>query len=135
MEMRNDKIERPRAAELFRDLQHRGPVAWSKPGIDHKDAALADDKTDVRHPRHAVVRNNVDVWRDLPQPFRLDERVRRRLGSQRLCQHQQCGKSSDGPERTHEGCYPCKDRRTVSAIRSGVGSTMSSRISAAGSGI
>ena len=63
MDVGDGQVDRPRAGELLRHREDRLAIARTQAGIDHQHRLVADDVTDVRNERHAVVRNDLDVLR------------------------------------------------------------------------
>ena len=75
--MRDDEIELAVAAELLCHFEHGCAVTRAETRIDDQKRTLAHDESDIRHQRHAVVRNDVDVRRYLPQTLDFHERIGR----------------------------------------------------------
>ena len=65
MEVRGGEVQRPPAGQAPGLVQHVGAVARAQAGIDDQRGTVADDEADVRHERHAVVRDHEDPVEDL----------------------------------------------------------------------
>ena len=88
--MSSEEIERLPAGKLVSHLVHRGAVPRAEAGVDNERSAIANNVSNVRHGWNAVVRNDVDVGRDLAQPLDLDDRRRQRLRQKRRRRPDEC---------------------------------------------
>src|SRR6185369_9329932 len=121
MHVGDGQVDRPRAGELLRHREDRFAIARTQARIDHQHRLVADDVTNVRNERDAVVRNQLDMFRDWLETFGLDEGRRRRrlLGHDGLgCQEREhrCRYAGElahdewPSQRVDRAVYPCSQR-------------------------
>jgi hypothetical protein len=98
MNVGGDEVERPSASEFPCYAVYGFAVGRTQAGINHERGVIADDITDVWYHRNAVIRDDVDVVRDLSEPLNPDEWCRPGLCRKRRRGSQECERREEDPE-------------------------------------